>query len=329
MGMEEMTSSPVDPLDEFLAHCDYGKVLLAAKTSEMPKFRGRCRKFIDRLASLLLKSASTCSLVSKCLCCFYPELMLDGDDNSAFDLFIELCGILEECDSLSRDDSKAAVDEYDVYVIEKRRQHYRLERAASAIPDVRSIYWTTLKFNHGDMLCCLIVSEPNRQCPSFSIDLSGCGLTEGSVQLCCRIVQPNVLSDGYSPQSLFTESTLGLLRGALAKAGVFFVGSDFNVWKDLCGPCMDSFIEAFCGLYIEFLAKRRRSSDEHYPECNRANRFSVLTRDLELVLLSGVVRIRLCERRKMMRVKFLGRILMLHVSTNRRNPRLRLVVARQ
>ena len=83
-----------------------------------------------------------------------------------------------------------------------------------------------------------------------------------------------VLSDGYSPQSLFTESTMGLIRDAVSDAGLFYIGSAFNVWKDLCDSGVDSFIAAFCELYKEFLAKRRQSSDEHYTECNRVNRLS-------------------------------------------------------
>ena len=65
MDVEKVASFPVAPIDEFLAHCDYGKYLLSSKASEMPKFCGRCREFIDRLVTLLVESASTRSIVSK------------------------------------------------------------------------------------------------------------------------------------------------------------------------------------------------------------------------------------------------------------------------
>ena len=80
MNVEKVTSFPVAPVDEFLAHCEYGKSVLSSKSSEMPKFRGRCREFIDRLAFLLVDSAGTQSVVSKGRCSFCPELMLEGDD---------------------------------------------------------------------------------------------------------------------------------------------------------------------------------------------------------------------------------------------------------
>ena len=160
MDVEKVTSFPVSPVDEFLSHCEYGKSLLAAKTSEMPKFRGRCKEFIDRLAFLLVESASTRSLVSKSLCSFCPELMLEGDDKSAFDLFSELCGLLVGCDALSREESNAAVDEYNAYVIEKRRQHNCLERSASTIPDVRRyLFWVWMYCGFPSCVACSLVNQ--------------------------------------------------------------------------------------------------------------------------------------------------------------------------
>ena len=67
---------------------------------------------------------------------------------------------------------------------------------------------------------------------------------------------------------------MGLIRDAVSDAVLFYIGSGFNVWKDLCDSGVDSFIAAFCELYKEFLAKRRQSSDERYTECNRVNRLS-------------------------------------------------------
>ena len=280
MDVEKAASFPVAPINEFLAHCDYGKSLLSSKAGEMPKFRGRCREFIDRLVTLLVESASTRSIVSKGLCSFCPELMLEGDDKCAFDLFSELCDGLVRCGALSREECNAAVDEYSAYVIEKRRHHSRLERSASSITDIRRYLLDDFGFQSRRhvlrvfKLCCLLVGEPNRVSPPFTLDLSSCKQAEGSVLLCCRVVQSNVLSDGYSPQSLFTESSMGLIRDAVSDAGLFYIGSDFNVWKDLCDAGVDSFIASFCELYKEFLAKRRQSSDEHYTECNRVNRLS-------------------------------------------------------
>ena len=105
--------------EDFLGQCDFGKSLLSVETSEMTKFRTRCREFIDRLAVLIVESASAKSVVSKGLYSFCPELMLEGDDNAAFALFSELCRVLVRCNAIASDEAKAAQDEYNSYIIEK------------------------------------------------------------------------------------------------------------------------------------------------------------------------------------------------------------------
>ena len=113
-----------------------------------------------------------------------------------------------------------------------------MERSAGSISDVRRYLLDDFGFQSRRhvlrvfKLCCLLVGEPNRVSPPFTLDLAGCKQAEGSVLLCCRVVQSYVLSDGYSPQSLFTESTMGLIRDAVSDAGLFYIGSDFN-WTHL------------------------------------------------------------------------------------------------
>ena len=90
---------------------------------------------------------------------------------------------------LSREESNAAVDEYNAYVIEKRRQHSRLERSASTIPDVRRYLLDDFGFQSRRhvlrvfRLCCLLVGEPNHECPPLTIDLGVAGRLKG-VSIC-------------------------------------------------------------------------------------------------------------------------------------------------
>ena len=50
-----------------------------------------CRLFLKRSIVVILESVSSISDESKGLCCFCPELMLQGDDHAAFNLFFGLC----------------------------------------------------------------------------------------------------------------------------------------------------------------------------------------------------------------------------------------------
>ena len=71
MSVDKMSDFPAIASDEFLGQCAFGKSLLSVKTSEMAKFRTRCKEFIDRLAVLIVESASAQSVVSKGLYSFF------------------------------------------------------------------------------------------------------------------------------------------------------------------------------------------------------------------------------------------------------------------
>ena len=155
-----------------------------------------------------------------------------------------------------------------------------MERSASDISDVRRYLLNDFSFRsrchvlRNFKLYCLVVGEPHREYPSFSVNLSGCGLRRTCLQLCLRSVQTHILSADYCHQSFFTEHTLALNRSAISTAGVFFIGTDFNVWADLSGPGVDSFIDSFCRFFYDFLEERRRAGGEYYTECNRLNRLA-------------------------------------------------------
>ena len=62
--------------------------------------------------------------------------MLDGDDSTAFALFAGLCEVLETCGVLALDESKAALQKYTSYIVERRRSHANSRQSANDISDV-------------------------------------------------------------------------------------------------------------------------------------------------------------------------------------------------
>ena len=97
---------------------EFGKLSSEGKTSEFVTFRLRFREFIDHLIVVLLKFTSATTAISNGLYSFCPELMLEGDDSTAFALFAGLCKMLETCGVIAVDVSKAAVEEYTSYKAE-------------------------------------------------------------------------------------------------------------------------------------------------------------------------------------------------------------------
>ena len=62
--------------------------------------------------------------------------MLEGDDRAVFRLFADLTGVLESCGLLAADETKASIEQFSSYVVEKRRQHDRSNITASEISNV-------------------------------------------------------------------------------------------------------------------------------------------------------------------------------------------------
>ena len=97
MSEEKVAEFPSIAMESFLVGSDFGRDLLAGKTSKFSTFRVRCREFLDRLIVTILKNPSVTSSVARGLYCFCPELMLEWDGQLVFQLFPDICRILESC----------------------------------------------------------------------------------------------------------------------------------------------------------------------------------------------------------------------------------------
>ena len=136
MDVAKISACPSIPISEIIEHYDLGKQLSEGKTSEFITFRLQCREFIYCLIVTSLKTTSATSAISRGINSFCPELMLDGDDSTAFALFAGLCEVLETCGVLALDESKAALQKYTSYIVERRRSHANSRQSANDISDV-------------------------------------------------------------------------------------------------------------------------------------------------------------------------------------------------
>ena len=70
--------------------------LTAASSAESSKFRRDCRRFLEDLVSTILSTVAAPSPIGQGLSCFCPEIVIGGDDYSAFHLFGQLLdGLIE------------------------------------------------------------------------------------------------------------------------------------------------------------------------------------------------------------------------------------------
>ena len=239
---------PSVPINEFLMNYEFEKLLSEGKTSDFVTFRLRCREFIDRLIVMLLKTTSATSAVSKGLYSFCPEMMWEGDDTTTFALFAGFCKVLETCGVIASDVSRAAVEEYTSYVVERRKSHLSSGQAAMGITDVVRHLLLDFGFQARHRvfrvfkLCYLFVGMPAVKYPAGTFDLSGSALEPRSFQNCLHLVQSYVMCAGYSPQGLLSDQTVSAVRRAVSDSGVLFVTAGFNLWTKFCRSDSDAFI---------------------------------------------------------------------------------------
>ena len=278
MSVEKVRQFSSIVMSDFLMKYEFGRELAEWKTSDVEAFRVRCKDFMDDLIVVIVEQVSSTSVVSRGLYSFCPELLLEGDDYGAFSLFAGLCHIFVVCGLESKDESKAAVEEYSSYVVEKRRQHVDSGRSGSDVNNVVDFLLRDYSFQARRhvyrvfKLGCLVVGMPVKKCPPVTIDLSGSVISPTDFRSCMELVQSYVLSPGYSHQSFFTDSTLDAVRAAIGDAGISFVAPGFSLWNEICGSGYDAFLSRFRTLYSSYLRDRQKSSEVSYAECSKANR---------------------------------------------------------
>ena len=156
----------------------FRRELAAIKTSVMREFRVKCREWLDRFVFLVLEHMIVISGNSQRLYSFFPESMLEGDDQHVFELFDSLCELFGTCNVLSSDDLKAAAVEYKSYVVEKRRHHKNSTYGASEVRDVVQFLLRDFVFqSRTHMFRCLIVGTRDSNPPVVTIDLMAVLLT--------------------------------------------------------------------------------------------------------------------------------------------------------
>ena len=233
MSIYKLPLFSVVTAESFLVNYELGKELSDGQTSE---FRLRSREFVDRLIVFLVENSCGKSVIAKRFYSICPELLLEGDNSTAFELFTELGCNLVGCAVLTSDEAKASVEEYTSYVVETRRYHKRSGQAASGNAYVIQYLLRDFSFQARHRLlrvfklCCLVIGMPREKYHVVSLDLSGCSFKMEKFESCVRLVQSYILSAGFSHQTFFTDPTLNAVRGAIAEAGVFFGRSNFCIW---------------------------------------------------------------------------------------------------
>ena len=100
------------------------------------EFRRDCRRLLEDLVSTIFSSVAARSLVGHGLSCFCPEIVIGGDDYSAFHLFGQLLDRLLELGWIRVSEIEPAKAEFDSFVREQRLVETRGNRSRVPISSV-------------------------------------------------------------------------------------------------------------------------------------------------------------------------------------------------
>ena len=113
---------------------------LEKMTSQYPKkeFRSSARRFLEEFTSTALSTVAARSKLGQGVSCFCPEIIIGGDDHSAFFLFGQLLDGLVACGWEKGSTVEACKAEFQSFVIDQRRIECHASRKHSDISNVFS-----------------------------------------------------------------------------------------------------------------------------------------------------------------------------------------------
>ena len=100
------------------------------------EFRGDCRRFLEDLVSTILSTVAARSPVGQGLSCFCPEIVIGGDDYSAFHLLGKLLDGLLELGWVRGSEVETAKAEFHSFVREQRQVETSSHRSRAPINSV-------------------------------------------------------------------------------------------------------------------------------------------------------------------------------------------------
>ena len=100
------------------------------------EFRRDCRRFLEDLVSTILSAVAARSPIGQGLSCFCPEIVIGGDDYSAFYLFGQLLDGLLELGWVRGSEVEPAKAEFHSFVREQRQVEVSSHRSRAPISSV-------------------------------------------------------------------------------------------------------------------------------------------------------------------------------------------------
>ena len=248
--------------EHFLEGTSFHTALEKMSSSYLRKeFRSNAHRFLDKFCSNILSTVAARSKLGQGVSCFCPEIILGGDDHSAFFLHGQLPDGLGECGWEKGSDVEACKAEFQSFV----REHSQLERHSTRKrPDVGNIlaYFahqtgfqsrrhlfrvscrTSFKVDFIASTNCqyllqvyqmttLFLRDSVEELPAFTVRLNGISLSRRLVEKSIACIQDFVRSSRFTQRDFFSDNGVNLLVSAVNAAGSLRDQSTCEPWASV------------------------------------------------------------------------------------------------
>ena len=253
------------------------------------EFRNNARRFLDEFCSTILSTVAARSKLGQGVSCFCPEIVLGGDDHSAFFLHGQLLDGLVECGWEKRSHVEAGKAEFQSFVREQRQMERHSNRKRPDVGNILAYFAHQSGFQsrkHLFRVSCrtnfkvdLIVStncqhllqvyqmttlflqDSVEELPAFTIELNEIGLSRRLVEKSIACVQDFVRSPRFTQRDFFSDNGVNLLVSAVNAADSMRDQSTCEPWASVLPDSYEATLVDIRKAYDVVVVRRKEARD--------------------------------------------------------------------
>ena len=253
------------------------------------EFRRNARRFLDEFCSTIFSTVAARSKLGQGVSCFCPEIILGGDDHSAFFLQGQLLDGLVECGWEKGSNVEACKAEFQSFVREQRQLERHSTRKRPEVGNILAYFAQQTGFQsrkHLFRVSCrtsfrvdFIVST-NHQCllqvfqmttlflrdaveelPAFTLRLNGVALSCRLVGKSIACIQDLVRSPRFTQRDFFSDKGVTLLVSAVNAAGSMRDQSTCEPWPSVLPDGYEATLVDLKKAYDVVVVRRKEARD--------------------------------------------------------------------
>ena len=284
--------SPFAAIDEehFLVGTRIHAALEKMSSSYLRKeFRSNARRFLDELCSTILSTVAARSKLGQGVSCFCPEIILGGDDHSAFFLYGQLLDGLVECGWEKGSNVEACKAELQSSVREQRQLERHSTRKRPDVGNILAYFAQQTGFQsrkHLFRVSCrtgfrvnfivgtnpqyllqvyqmttLFLRDAVEELPAFTVKLNGIALSRRLVEKSIACIQDFVRSPRFTQRGFFSDSGVTLLGSAVNAAGSMRDQSTCEPWASVLPDGYEAILVDLKKAYDVVVVRRKEARD--------------------------------------------------------------------